>query len=112
MATPSNPCPIDTTLSVMCEKWKPGILSLLHDRGVVRFSEFLRLLHLSKGKTITKKVLAQQLRELEKDGLIDRRIYPEVPPKVEYCLTEYGQSTRIVIEEIVKWGHGHLDRAK
>ena len=72
----------------------------------MRFSEFLRLLHLSKGKTITKKVLAQQLRELERDGLIGRRIYPEVPPKVEYCFTECGQSTRPVIDEIVKWGHG------
>lgn len=112
MPTQVNQCPLDTTLSVLCKKWKPGILSLLHDRGAVRFSEFLRLLKISNSKRISKKMLAEQLRQLEDDGLIHRKIYPVVPPKVEYSLTEYGQSTKSLIEELVKWGYGHLERQK
>lgn len=105
-----NICPVDTTLSILFKKWKPVILFHLHNQGTVRFSEFQRLIRLSTKRTITKKMLTQQLRELEEDGLIYRIIYPEVPPKVEYLLTDYGKTTKTMIEEIVKWGNDHLDK--
>ena len=91
-------CPIIVTLSMISGKWKLLILrELLND--VVRFNELTRLI-----KGISPKVLTQQLREMEEDGLVERIIHPEVPPRVEYRLTEVGASTISIMKEIRRWG--------
>lgn len=93
------PCPVETTLSVIGDKWKVLILRDLFT-GVKRFSE------LKKSLTgVTQKMLTQQLRELEKDGIISRKVYPVVPPKVEYSLTELGNSLKPVIDSLADWGN-------
>lgn len=103
-------CPVDTTVFTLLKKWKPAILFQLHKRDGVRFSEFQKLIKISTGRTVTKKMLAQQLRELEEDRIVARIVYPEVPPKVEYFLTDYGRTTKDMMDEIVRWGGVHLSR--
>lgn len=91
-------CPVETTLSFIGEKWKVLILRDLFT-GTKRFNE------LKKSLTgITQKMLTQQLRELESDGIVKRTVYPVVPPKVEYSLTELGLSLRPVIDSMKNWG--------
>lgn len=91
-------CPVETTLSVIGEKWKVLIIRDLMT-GTKRFNE------LKKSLTgITQKMLTQQLRELEKDGLIIRKVYPVVPPKVEYSLSELGKTLIPVINSLKDWG--------
>ncbi|AFS78124.1 putative transcriptional regulator, HxlR family [Gottschalkia acidurici 9a] len=98
-------CPIEHTVNLIGHKWKVLILRNLHNEGVQRFSQF------SKGiKGITQKMLTQQLRQLEADGLINRKVYPEVPPKVEYSLTELGESLGSVLEAMNKWGRDHMEK--
>ncbi|WP_247666395.1 helix-turn-helix domain-containing protein [Aquimarina sp. MMG015] len=96
-------CPVMTTLSVIGGKWKPGILWELQNNEILRFGQLKKRLG-----TITQKMLTQQLRELETDGIIIRKIYPEVPPRVEYCLSDYGKSLAPVLNEMANWGTGHL----
>lgn len=96
-----SPCPVMTALSVIGGKWKPIILWVLRD-GARRFGEMLRLI-----PPITQKVLTQHLRELERDGLIQRRVHEVVPPKVEYSLTDYGRSLEPVLKAIADWGEVH-----
>jgi DNA-binding HxlR family transcriptional regulator len=91
-------CSIALALSIIGGKWKPLILWHLKD-NVLRFGELKRTLD-----TVTQKVLTQQLRELEADGLICRNIYTQIPPKVEYCLTDKGRSVLPILEMISKWG--------
>jgi DNA-binding HxlR family transcriptional regulator len=81
-------CPVEAAIDVIGGKWKPLILWWLHHR-THRFAELRRLM-----PGITEKMLTQQLRELEADGIVHRRIYPTVPPKVEYSLTYYGRSLK------------------
>jgi len=96
--------PVNITLKVLGGKWKPLILWYLNQK-TLRFSE------LSKEIVgITQKMLTQQLRELEEDGLVSRKIYPEVPPKVEYSITEYGQTLEPVLDALAKWGKRHESR--
>ena len=91
-------CPAETTLKVIGGRWK--ILILYHlFQGVKRFSEIK-----SSINGISQKVMTQQLREMERDGIIHREVYPQVPPKVEYSLTPLGESLKPVIEEMCKWG--------
>ena len=91
-------CPAETTLSVIGGRWK--ILILYHlFQGIKRFSELQRAIG-----GITQKVLTQQLREMERDGLVHREVYPQVPPKVEYSLTLLGESLKPVIAAMCKWG--------
>lgn len=85
-------------------KWK-GIIWWRLSNGLGRFGELQRAI-----PQITKKMLAQQLRELERDGIVRRQVFPEVPPRVEYALTEYGLSLGPVIEAIGQWGGRHLQR--
>ncbi len=78
------PCPMGFALGMIAGKWKPGILTLLGERKL-RFGELERRL-----PHVSRKVLVEQLRDLERDGLLTSRVYPEVPPRVEYALTELG----------------------
>jgi DNA-binding HxlR family transcriptional regulator len=97
-------CPVESTLGVIGGKWKVLILWNLKDK-IHRFGELRR-----KIPSITQKMLTQQLRELESDGLICRKVYAEVPPKVEYSLTEYGKSLKPVLNAMCRWGSGYLER--
>lgn len=91
-------CPVELTLSAIGGKWK--ILILWNLRGqTLRYSELRRTL-----PRVTHKMLSQQLRELEADGLVHREVYPVVPPKVEYSLTEEGARLVPVLTEMQKWG--------
>ena len=94
-------CPVETTLHVISGRWKTVILFHLFD-GTKRFSELLRSM-----SGITQKMLTQQLREMEHDGVVRRRVYPQVPPKVEYSLTPLGQSLKPVVEAMCRWGLRH-----
>ena len=92
-------------LGVISGKWKLTILLHLRFGGVHRFNELRRIM-----PNITQKMLTSQLRELEKDGLIIRKIYAEVPPKVEYSLSEYGKTLNTVIDSMNSWGERHAAR--
>lgn len=91
-------CPAETTLQVIGGRWKVPILWHLF-QGTLRFSELSRALH-----DVTQKMLTQQLREMERDGIVTRKVYPQVPPKVEYSLTPEGRSLKPVVEAMCKWG--------
>ncbi|OCG23025.1 MarR family transcriptional regulator [Gilliamella sp. wkB108] len=91
-------CPVETTLMLMGDKWKVLIVRDLLT-GTKRFGELKRSL-----EGISQKVLTQHLRAMEKNGLISRKIYAEVPPKVEYTLTELGESLKQVHDAMLKWG--------
>lgn len=95
-------CPVTETLHVIGGKWKPIILWQL-ENGTVRFGQLRRVI-----KGITQKMLTQQLRELEDDGIIWRKVYPEVPPRVEYGVTDYGRTIRPLLNEMAQWGISHL----
>jgi DNA-binding HxlR family transcriptional regulator len=98
MARRSSKCPAEITLAVIGGRWKVLILYQLF-QGVKRFSELQRAI-----KGVTQKMLTQQLRELERDGIVQRTVYPQVPPKVEYQLTPLGRTLAPVVEEMCKWG--------
>ena len=94
----SFPCPVQLTLNTIMGKWKALILWNLRN-GTKRYSELKRAL-----PDITDKMLAQQLRELEQDQIIVRKVYPEVPPKVEYTLTERGIAIQPILAQMQQWG--------
>jgi len=87
------------TLSLIAGKYKPIILYCLMEYEPVRFNEMQRYL----GR-VADKTLSQNLKELERDGLIHREMYPEIPPKVEYTLTQRGQSLVAVLDKLCEWG--------
>ncbi|MCW7755329.1 helix-turn-helix transcriptional regulator [Desulfobotulus sp. H1] len=95
-------CGIDVTLAVVGGKWKASILWHLAQE-TMRFSELQR-----QFSETTRKMLTQQLRELEADGLVHRKIYPQVPPKVEYSLTDKGRSIYPVLDMMCEWAKEHL----
>ncbi len=94
-------CPLEVTINTISGKWKCLILWWLR-RDARRFSELKLLI-----SNITQKVLTQQLRELEKEGLISRQSYPESPPRVEYALTPHGQTFTPIAELMCEWGKQH-----
>lgn len=100
-------CPIEHTVNLIGHKWKVLIIRNLHNNGTQRFSE------LSKGiNGISQKMLTQQLRQLETDGIIERKVYPEVPPRVEYSLTDLGTSLKPILEAMNTWGIEHIKQNK
>lgn len=94
-------CPVTATMGVIGGKWKPIILWSLSG-GTRRFGELRR--HIP---AVTQKMLTQQLRELEADGVVLRRVYAEVPPKVEYSLTDYGRTLLPILRAMSRWGKAH-----
>lgn len=97
-------CEIEVTLKMIGGKYKPLILYYLVDTGAKRFNELMAYL-----TNISQKTLTNQLRELENDGLINRKVYPEVPPKVEYSITEKGSSLFPLLEMMCEWGEKNID---
>ncbi|WP_123042451.1 winged helix-turn-helix transcriptional regulator [Cohnella candidum] len=95
---------VEATLEVIGGKWKCVILCHL-THGKKRTSDLKRLM-----PGITQKMLTQQLRELEEDGIINRIVYNQVPPKVEYELSEYGLSLRSILDSLCAWGERHIIR--
>ncbi len=95
-------CPVAATLRLIGGKYKALLLWHLSGR-VLRFSELRRVV-----PEATAKMLTQQLRELEQDGLVSRRVYAEVPPRVEYSLTQLGQSLFPILQAMYEWGSGLL----
>lgn len=100
-------CPVEATLDVIGGKWKVVILFHLSHDGTHRFAELRR-----KIPGVSERMLTQQLRELEDDGIVHREVYPEVPPKVEYSLTEYGKTLRPITTVMCEWGQKHIKRIK
>ena len=98
-------CPVETTLTLISSKWKVLIVRDLL-AGTKRFGELQR----SVGN-VSQKVLTAQLREMEEDGLVDRKVYPEVPPRVEYSLTELGRSLEPVLSAMWNWGEEYRARS-
>ena len=91
-------CPVETTLMLIGDKWKVLILRDLMD-GTKRFGELKKSIG-----SVSQKVLTAQLRDMEEKGLVDRKVYAEVPPRVEYTLTETGYSLKPVLDAMWAWG--------
>ena len=91
-------CPVETTLMLIGDKWKVLILRDLLP-GTKRFGELKKSIG-----NVSQKVLTAQLRDMESNGLVNRKVYPEVPPRVEYSLTELGQSLKPILDAMWDWG--------
>jgi DNA-binding HxlR family transcriptional regulator len=101
---PAYHCPVEATLDVIGGKWK--VVILFHLRGgVLRFGQLRRLI-----PDVSERMLAQQLRELERHGVVHREVYREVPPRVEYWLTDYGKTLRPITNQMCEWGKRHQRR--
>lgn len=96
-------CRIMTTMAMISNKWKVLIVCKLRD-GTLRFNEIMRSL-----QGVSQKVLTSQLRELEDDGLVARKVYAEVPPRVEYTLTPLGRTLVPVLNNLEQWAEAHAD---
>ncbi|OZG72836.1 transcriptional regulator [Hahella sp. CCB-MM4] len=96
-------CPMVIALNMVGGKWKPIILHMLA-QGTMRFNEIKRNI-----PPVSQKMLTQQLRELEADEMVNRKVYPEVPPKVEYSLTEKGQSLMPILQKLYEWGEAQAE---
>ena len=95
------PCPVETTLTLTSDKWKVLILRDLM-KGTMRFGELKK----SIGH-VTQKVLTSQLRQMEESGLLSRKVYAEVPPRVEYTLTDVGYSLKPILDAMWTWGENY-----
>ncbi|MGI4863979.1 MAG: winged helix-turn-helix transcriptional regulator [Janthinobacterium lividum] len=98
-------CAIAASVDMVGGKWKTSILLNLRDR-TMRFGE------LQRSVDVSQKVLTQQLKELERDGIVRRQVYAEVPPRVEYSLSAYGQTLQPVLEALYDWGVAHYVRSQ
>ena len=99
-------CPVETTLTLISDKWKVLILRDLMP-GTKRFGELKKSIG-----TVTEKVLTAQLRQMEASGLLTRTVYAEVPPRVEYTLTDLGRSLRPVLDAMEAWGKAYQENAR
>ena len=97
-------CPVETTLMLISDRWKVLILRDLME-GTRRFGELKKSIG-----SISQKVLTANLRDMEADGLLTRKVYPEVPPRVEYTLTETGYSLRSVLDAMTQWGTAYQQK--
>ncbi|KEQ27667.1 winged helix-turn-helix transcriptional regulator [Paenibacillus tyrfis] len=97
-------CKFETALEILVGKWKPVILLRLFSNGTMRFSELQKAI-----PDITKKMLTQQLRELEYHDIVHREIYRQIPPKVEYSITEYGKGMEPILQALNDWGVAHIE---
>lgn len=104
---PGQACPIGPVVDMVFSRWTTPILWSLNVSGRMRYVELERLLG-----TITPKVLTQRLRQLERDGLVTRTSVPEVPPRVEYEITELGRSLAPVFAALVEWSGENLPRVQ
>lgn len=100
-------CEIELTLAIIGGKWIPLILWHLGTKGTKRFSELKKLM-----PSVTQKMLTQQLRDLEKNGMVHRKIYQQVPPKVEYSLTEQAKTLMPILESMDEWGKNYINNRK
>jgi DNA-binding HxlR family transcriptional regulator len=98
-------CGIDAAMDVVSGKWKSLILWELDTHGVRRFAQLRRALN-----GVSEKMLTQHLREMEADGLIRRKVYAEVPPRVEYSLTDHGVSLNAALAPLMEWGYERIGR--
>ena len=99
-------CPVETSLTLISDKWKVLILRDLMP-GTKRFGELKKSIG-----TVTQKVLTAQLRQMEASGLLTRTVYAEVPPRVEYTLTDLGRSLRPVLDAMEAWGKAYQENAR
>ena len=99
-------CPVETTLTLIGDKWKVLILRDLLT-GTKRFGELKR----SVG-SVSQRVLTSQLRDMENSGLVNRKVYAEVPPRVEYSLTGLGQSLKPILDSLKNWGEDYKETLK
>lgn len=106
MNTCTSHSPVNITLGVIGGKWKPEILWHLHSE-THRFSSLKKLV-----TGITQKMLTQELRELERQGIVVRKVYPVIPPKVEYSVSDYGKTLTPVLKAMAEWGNSHFARKK
>ena len=97
-------CPVETTLTLIGDKWKVLILRDLMD-GTKRFGELRKSL-----SGVSQKVLTAQLRDMESSGLVNRKVYAEVPPRVEYSLTELGKSLKPILDSLWTWGEAYKSK--
>ena len=102
-----SPCPIETTLNLIGNKWKIIIVRDLLG-GAKRFGELKKSVGATKNQSISQKVLTQNLRELEEAKIIKRKVYAEVPPRVEYSLTDLGQSLDSVLHSLESCGENYM----
>ncbi|MGL5316106.1 MAG: winged helix-turn-helix transcriptional regulator [Peptostreptococcaceae bacterium] len=107
MKKTSLTCEMEITLNAIGGKWKPLILYFLIEEGTKRFGEIKSFINHTSHKTLT-----NQLRELEEDNLIFRKVYPTVPPKVEYSITKKGMSLYSILEAMCEWGEENFDTEK
>jgi DNA-binding HxlR family transcriptional regulator len=98
-------CSVDATLSVIGGRWKSIILFYLLQNKVMRFNQMQKTI-----PGITQRMLTNQLRELEKDDVVLRKVYAQVPPKVEYSLTDYGKTLEPILVAMRLWGDHHINR--
>lgn len=96
-------CPVESTLSFLDGKWKGVILHHLFEEGTLRFNELRRRI-----PSVTQRMLTKQLREMEEAGLVQRTVFPVVPPRVDYNLTPLGQTLEPVITALRLWGNEHV----
>ncbi|WP_407288283.1 winged helix-turn-helix transcriptional regulator [Streptomyces sp. BP-8] len=106
-ADPRLACPISPVVDMVFSRWTTPILWTLHAHGRQRFVELERRI-----TDITPKVLTQRLRQLERDGLVVRTYHPEVPPRVEYEISDLGRSLAPLFAQLAEWGAGHLDEVE
>ena len=97
----ASPCPIKTALTAVGGKWKPRIICTLYVDGTQRYND---LLHKTEG--ITSAMLSSSLKELETDGIVERRQYEEIPPRVEYSLTDHGRELWPILHRLAHWATG------
>jgi DNA-binding HxlR family transcriptional regulator len=98
-----DPCPVSPVIDVVFSRWTTPILWLLQNRGPLRFNAIRDTL-----ATVTAKTLTQRLRQLERDGLVTRTYYPEVPPRVEYAITELGLTLSPAFRLLVGWSSDNM----